>query len=139
MSSKFVETKTLHEMYGTSSDKGIKYDAEKPDFSLMPPISLTAFAQVLTYGKKKYAAHNWRNGLDQARLISSAMRHLTAYLGGQTNDPESGLPHMAHVMCNAAFALELHDSVDCIDTRHLYSAEGLESLTRRLEDSSAKH
>jgi len=28
------------------------------------------------------------------------MRHLSAIQAGEENDPESGLPHMGHAMCN---------------------------------------
>jgi ADP-heptose:LPS heptosyltransferase len=28
------------------------------------------------------------------------MRHLAAWQRGEENDPETGLPHLAHAMCN---------------------------------------
>ena len=27
------------------------------------------------------------------------MRHISAWLGNETNDPDSGLPHLAHAVC----------------------------------------
>ena len=40
--------------------KGRKYDGEKPQLYLLPPKSITEVGKVLTFGAKKYDAHNWR-------------------------------------------------------------------------------
>lgn len=58
---------------------------------------------VLEYGQKKYAAWNWAKGQPWSTCVSSYMRHLVAIDKGEYNDPESGLPHWAHMMCNAMF------------------------------------
>ncbi len=41
---------------------GIKHDQEKPDMSLLSSIAMLKMAEVMTFGKKKYTAHNWRGG-----------------------------------------------------------------------------
>ncbi len=51
-------------------------------------------------------AHNWRRGFTWTRLIAAAFRHLRAIAGGQDQDPESGEPHAAHLLCMVAFLLE---------------------------------
>lgn len=49
-------------------------------------------------------AHNWRKGFTWTRLIAAAFRHLRAIAGGEEDrDPESGEPHVFHLMCMAAF------------------------------------
>lgn len=56
-------------------------------------------------------AHNWRKGFSWTRLIAAAFRHLKAILQGEdidngdpaTGDTGSGLPHVDHLMCMAAF------------------------------------
>jgi hypothetical protein len=73
---------------------------------LLPTASLKAIAEVLTFGAKKYDAHNWRGGIEYSRLIGAAMRHLTAYNDGEDADPESGLSHLAHLGCCVLFLLE---------------------------------
>lgn len=80
-----------------------KHDQDKPRFDLLDPEFLEGTAQVLTFGSRKYAAHNWRKGLPVSRAIAAAYRHLTALNQGEDIDPESGLPHAYHLACNAQF------------------------------------
>jgi hypothetical protein len=85
---------------------GTKHDQEKPDFSLLSPEAIEQIAAVMTFGKKKYAAHNWRLGISNSRLIASALRHIFAYLRREDLDPESGLSHLAHAGCCVMMLLE---------------------------------
>ncbi len=88
-----------------SSDwsKGVKFDQAKPRMDLLDPEFLEHVAQVLTFGAEKYAAHNWRNGINFSRLIAASYRHLGAINRGEDIDPESGLPHSAHLGCCIMF------------------------------------
>lgn len=52
------------------------------------------------YGQQKYARHNWLKGMDWSIPFGSLLRHLAAWQRGEENDPESGLPHLGHAMCN---------------------------------------
>jgi hypothetical protein len=70
---------------------------------LLDPEFLEDVSKVLTFGAKKYADHNWRKGISVGRLIGAAMRHLMAIVRGEDNDPESGLPHTAHLGCCIMF------------------------------------
>lgn len=55
-------------------------------------------AKVMELGAKKYGPYNWRGNAVLATVyVDAAMRHLLAYLDGETIDPESGQPHTAHV------------------------------------------
>lgn len=60
-------------------------------------------ARVLEFGRHKYAAWNWSKGMAWSRCVASCARHLVAHLDGETADPESGLPHLAHAQCNLTF------------------------------------
>lgn len=86
--------------------EALKYDGAKPRVDLLPSEPLLMIACVLGFGAEKYAAHNWRAGFDQSRLIGAAMRHLLAYNDGEDTDPESGLSHIAHAGCCVLFLLE---------------------------------
>jgi hypothetical protein len=82
---------------------GIKFDQNKPRMDLLDSDFLEDVGRVLTFGASKYAAHNWRNGINYSRLIAAAMRHLSAINRGEDIDPESGLPHTAHLGCCVQF------------------------------------
>lgn len=57
-------------------------------------------AAVFEYGAKKYAAWNWAKGMNWSVPIGCFARHALAVIGGEENDPESGLPHRGHMACN---------------------------------------
>lgn len=78
---------------------GLKYDDNKPRMDLLDPQALEGLASVLTFGARKYAAHNWRNGISNSRLVAAMLRHIFAIMRGEYVDPESGLPHVDHVGC----------------------------------------
>lgn len=85
-----------------------KHDVGKTRFELVDPYALEQLARVLTYGARKYSAGEWR-GLENwaERYHGALMRHLIAWQGGEQMDPESGLPHLSHVLCNAHFLVAL--------------------------------
>jgi hypothetical protein len=92
---------------GVGTGVGLKYDSDKPDYSLLSSVAIDELAKVLTFGKVKYSAHNWRKGITASRLLAAALRHVFSYLRGETYDPETGLSHMAHAMCCCMFIIEL--------------------------------
>ena len=94
---------------------GVKHDGEKPRMDLLDPYAMEQLARVLTFGAKKYAAHNWRGGLHKSRLLAAALRHLFAYLGNQDTDPETGISHIAHAMCCCMFLLGLEHRAELDD------------------------
>lgn len=85
------------------SDKkgsGARFNTGKPDFSLLPLCTLEDEVRVWMYGQKKYAAWNWAKGMLWSVPFACAMRHMAAWQRGEELDAESGLPHLAHAMCN---------------------------------------
>lgn len=85
-----------------------KNDGGKTQLELMSFPAVEELGKVLTFGAKKYAAHNWREGegLEWSRVLGAALRHLSALGAGQDLDPETGLPHAAHAMCCCMFLTE---------------------------------
>lgn len=113
-----MEAAAQAEQQADAAGAGSKHDAGKPPLSLIPRAALLAEAEVLAFGAQKYDAHNWRKGMRWSRLGDAAMRHLLAWLDGEDNDPETGLPHLAHLRCCSGFLLEYAQSGAGTDDRY---------------------
>lgn len=120
------------------NNQGDRYNEGKPRFSLVSPIAHEELAKVLTMGAQKYAPYNWMKGLPYMEIIDSLERHVNAFKKGENMDKESGLHHMAHVMCNAMFLIEFIESGrDNLDDRP--SAEATKSFKEtKISDSYTK-
>lgn len=84
---------------------GVKYDGNKPRWSLLPTGILWAAVAVMEHGAKKYSLNNWMhvpNGVE--RYTDAAARHLAALECGEDTDDDSGLSHVGHYLCSAIFA-----------------------------------
>ena len=85
---------------------GDKFDKEKSRWSLIPYKQLEQVVDVLTLGAIKYSDDNWQHVKPlKERYFSAAMRHISAWKGGEKNDPETGLSHMAHAVCCLLFIM----------------------------------
>ena len=78
---------------------GLKHDGDKPDLSLISRELMEEVAKVRMFGVKKYGRDNWKLGFKVTRSCAAALRHIFAFLSGETNDSESGLSHLAHAVC----------------------------------------
>jgi hypothetical protein len=96
----------------------MKHDAGKAPLSLVDRGAIEEIAQVLAFGAKKYAAHNWRGGIAYSRLLDAALRHLYAFSDGEDIDPESGLSHVAHAGCCIVFLLGMIQDRPDMDDRY---------------------
>lgn len=89
---------------------GVKDDKGKLRYDLTPWKALEGLIKVLTFGAAKYAPNGWRTVADgRTRYTAALLRHLVAHQQGELLDPESGLRHIDHILCNAAFLAELED------------------------------
>ena len=88
---------------------GRKFDGNKIQYGLLPPLALKATAEILTFGAEKYEPDNWKYVPDSKRRYFDALqRHLWAWKDGEQNDLETGKNHLAHAMCCLMFLYE-HD------------------------------
>lgn len=99
-----------------SEPEGLKEDAGKLRFDLLPPDALTELVRVYTVGAAKYAPRDWEQGISFGRVFAALMRHAWAFWRGEENDPEDGIPHMAHAAWNCmallAYSLRKMDAFD---------------------------
>lgn len=97
-------------------DAGAKMDKGKIRYDLYPPEVLEQVCQILTFGAEKYSPNGWKEVPDaNNRYYSALMRHLEAWRQGEKVDPESGMPHLAHVLCNVTFLTYLNKEANSND------------------------
>lgn len=93
-----------------SNDQTAKADEGKLQLTLVPTGIIRAIARIRMYGNAKYpegGPDNWRQ-VEPERYRDALYRHLLAYLDDPEGvDAESGLPHLWHLACNAAFLIEM--------------------------------
>lgn len=81
-------------------EPGLRYDAGKIRYDLIPADSLCALAHVYTVGAAKYADRNWEKGMSWSRVFGSLLRHSYAFWRGENIDSETGCHHMAMAAWN---------------------------------------
>ncbi len=96
----FKKSEEQEKMLGKG--QAARFNSGKRQWGLVQFEALEPMVQVLEYGLKKYAAHNWREGagLNKLQCLESMQRHLAELFEaeqfdpGRKIDPESGLPHI---------------------------------------------
>lgn len=68
-------------------------------WDLLPFESVEEIVKIYTHGAEKYGDNQWQ-GVEPDRYVSALMRHLVAWRKGEKIDPDSKLPHLAHVGWN---------------------------------------
>ena len=113
----------LQEDWDAPQPGGYKNDIKdgKIRWELVPLDLIEWVAKVYTFGAKKYKPYSWQligkteDGTTEFQRYKAALlRHLVAHEKGEFLDPESKLPHLAHVLWNAVallfFGLKEHEN-----------------------------
>ena len=91
----------------TATTGGRKFDGNKLEYGLIPPLALKAIVEILTIGAQKYERDNWKHVPDgKRRYFDAGMRHLWDSKCGEKYDEETNKSHLAHAICNLMFLLE---------------------------------
>jgi hypothetical protein len=98
-------------------ENGKRFNQGKLRWGLVPFSALSPMVRVLEFGAEKYDDHNWKKGLTRVEICESLLRHLYAYMEGEDNDQESGLPHIGHIQCNALFLSYMAEKRPDLDNR----------------------
>lgn len=106
-------------------ESGKKDDQEKNRLDLIPPAATEGIGLVLTFGAKKYSTYNWAKGIKYSRILAAIKRHLLAIDKGEDYDSESGLLHIDHIACNAAFlqTFQRYERYQKFDDRFQYDKD----------------
>lgn len=105
--------------------------AKKPSIHFIPPIAIIEESAVLSLGAEKYSSFNWLDDpVSASTYYSAAFRHLAAWYGGEDNDPESGVSHLAHARACMAIAMDCQANGTLIDDRPKRTANPAEAIRR---------
>jgi hypothetical protein len=106
--------------HGLSSPNagGTKHDSDKAPLSLLPPAGLYGAAKVFQFGAQKYGKYNFLAGFEYTRLTSAALRHIWAWIWGESNDKESNLSHIYHAICCLLMLCEIMERGTGTDDRY---------------------
>lgn len=107
----------------------MRFNSGKLPHHLISPFALDELAKVLEAGRKKYASRNWEKGLSWDECTGSLMRHLNKWRAGEDLDPETGLSHMSHVLCNAMFLSHFTAVKAGTDDRPKYNTNNNKEVT----------
>lgn len=90
----------------------------KPRLHLVPPASIIYQALAMQDGAAKYAAWNWRDNAVVASIyLDATLRHLLAWLDGEDDAPDSGLPHLAHALACIGILVDALETGNLVDDR----------------------
>lgn len=106
--------KKVRTSYPPREEKAMRYNEGKLNWELVDWNSLEPMVEVLMFGAEKYAPDNWKKPMDPQKILESLFRHYKAISNAlkesdytdrelMLNDPESTLPHVGHLLCNAMF------------------------------------
>jgi hypothetical protein len=101
---------------------GTKFDGDKPDLSLIPGCFKREVAFAMMEGERKYGRWNYTQGLEMARLLSAAERHLDALKGGEWLVPDSihhKFSHAGAIAANMVMLLHCRELGTLIDEKRL--------------------
>lgn len=80
----------------TDPETGGQKGSKIAQLGALDPNALLDVASVAGFGADKYEVFNFTKGYRWSLSYNAMQRHLLAWHSGEDNDPESGLPHLAH-------------------------------------------
>lgn len=116
--------------------------SDKLPVHLWPETATALGCLGLADGALKYGRGNFRAiGVKASIYIDATKRHLNAWFEGEDNDPDSGLPHLAHALATVAILVDAMAADKLTDDRNYrggYRA-WVDKLTPFVKLLKAKH
>lgn len=104
---------------------------QKLPLHLWPSTATAMGCLGLLDGALKYGRANWRaSGVRASIYFDAASRHLNAWFEGEEQDPDSGLPHLAHALACLAIVVDAEAAGLLVDDRQVQG--GYRSLISKL-------
>ena len=99
--------------------QGLRHNTSKPrlDLNSLGLAVQHGEALVWEYGLEKYSLGNWLKGMSWQGSAASMQRHFTAFINGENLDPETGLPHVDHIICCAKILSNSYHTRPDLDDR----------------------
>ncbi|APL99487.1 endolysin; inhibits RNA polymerase [Aquamicrobium phage P14] len=116
--------------------------SNKVPVHLWPTTATILGAVGLLDGAAKYGRSNYRAvGVRASIYIDAAQRHLFAWASGEDNDPDSGLPHLAHLLASIAIIVDAQAAGKLTDDREYPGGyrELIDALTPHVQRLKALH
>lgn len=104
--------------------------SDKMPMHLFPMTATVYGTLALLDGALKYGRANWRAaGVRASIYYDACLRHLTKWFEGETIDPESGLPHLAHAIACITILIDATEAGMLKDDR-MYQGGYLDTLKK---------
>lgn len=93
--------------------------SDKLPIHLFPATAVALGSLANHHGNLKYGRNNWRAAkVRYSVYLDAIIRHAQAALEGEDIDPESGLPHEAHILAGAGILVDAGACGSLIDDRN---------------------
>lgn len=95
----WIDALSANKLDWKNKEVGLKYDDQKPDYTLVTKELMDAVSRGMGYGLKKYTRDNYKlfTSKDIIRFKAALLRHAVAWANGEEIDTESGLFHADHI------------------------------------------
>ena len=100
-----VQDSGARQDFGTGSVRDTRQG--KGRFDLISPFALTRLAVHFENGANKYGERNWEKGQPISRYLDSAIRHIYAFIAGETSED-----HLSAAMWNIHGAIHTEEMVE---------------------------
>lgn len=83
-----------------TKEEALRFNEGKSRMELIPNEVIKELSEVYTKGANKYDDDNWRKGMSFRKMLASVKRHISAFEGGESIDPDPlmGTHHLANAI-----------------------------------------